>query len=287
MRLIGLPPSFQGQRIHSLAFLSDGKSLVFATDHEIWFWEEGQFRCRHRYDWVDGMRKSIGLVRISEDCERCAIIICYFEGDSGIDAMIMKFNFRLEMFSVPSFQLENSVENDGGMDGALFSPSGGISVMVSVKGNRYVEHRSLSEQLLGRFTIPEHDTRSENPEFLQEFLPYREGVLFVTTHRFLRYAAPIVVAPPIEAGFSVPELHPELTQKRPEGHTSSTITPDGTYLIVGSREGEVIQWHLDRRRVVHRWNWPVGRVMDLAVSPDGCVAAGAGGKGQLLLWDLE
>ena len=91
-----------------------------------------------------------------------------------------------------------------------------------------------------------------------------------------------------------PVLHHRAVQPVPfAGAFRMTFTPDGGCLLVnrqerqGCKTGWVGLWDLAAARWRAEWEWPVGPVCSLAVSPDGLIAAAGSTTGQIVLWDLE
>jgi WD40 repeat protein len=65
------------------------------------------------------------------------------------------------------------------------------------------------------------------------------------------------------------------------------FTADGSALLSGSWDGTVRLW--DARSAAQRaaFDWGIGRVHCLAVSPDGMTAAAGGADHSVVVWDLE
>jgi WD40 repeat protein len=68
--------------------------------------------------------------------------------------------------------------------------------------------------------------------------------------------------------------------------TSVAFTPEGRVLVSGAWGGTVRVWDVGGGRCLAAYQWGVGRVYAVAVSPDGMRAAAAGHEG-IVLWDLD
>ena len=64
------------------------------------------------------------------------------------------------------------------------------------------------------------------------------------------------------------------------------FTPDSRRLAVNSRDG-IKMWDVETGREVKRYDWKIGPVHSVAVSPDGLTAAAGGEKNQAVVWDLS
>jgi WD40 repeat protein len=65
------------------------------------------------------------------------------------------------------------------------------------------------------------------------------------------------------------------------------ITPDGSRVLVGSREGDVYLWDVDTGKIVRRFETAMKMVTSLAVSPDGKQALSGSDDKFLRLWDMS
>lgn len=67
----------------------------------------------------------------------------------------------------------------------------------------------------------------------------------------------------------------------------AAFTPDGRRLITVSREGAARVWDVGAWACERSFEWGVGPLRAVAVSPDGTRAAAAGDSGRVVVWDLE
>lgn len=63
--------------------------------------------------------------------------------------------------------------------------------------------------------------------------------------------------------------------------------PDGRHLLAGNNDTTARLIDTHTWQVVRQYTWNVGRLVSVAVSPDGQLAAAGGDKGRLMLWDLD
>lgn len=62
--------------------------------------------------------------------------------------------------------------------------------------------------------------------------------------------------------------------------------PHGRFLLSACGK-EVLVWDPRSRKRTHTFNWQIGTLNCLAISPDGTVAAAGGNKGKVAVWDVE
>lgn len=67
---------------------------------------------------------------------------------------------------------------------------------------------------------------------------------------------------------------------------SLSYSPDGRLLLSGGDDESVRMWNLSQERELQSFNWELGAITQVTFAPDGMRAA-AGGKGQIIIWDVE
>ena len=72
-----------------------------------------------------------------------------------------------------------------------------------------------------------------------------------------------------------------------KGFTGHAFHPSGQYLLVSSVDQSVTVYDTATWQVARVYDWGVGKLFSVAVSPDGTLAAAGGDKGQIVLWDWE
>jgi WD40 repeat protein len=65
------------------------------------------------------------------------------------------------------------------------------------------------------------------------------------------------------------------------------FSPDGSRLLIGTRDRAVYLWDVESRKLLADWDWGIGEVTCIAFAPDGMTAAAAGRGGQVIVWDLD
>jgi WD40 repeat protein len=309
MRLIDLPSQLPEENISSVQFFPDGSGLVLTTSHSVWFWREGRYDCLFHHDWDNDARKFIVFARASPDGKSIAVRYTHDEHRNlEVSFYVNPSASRVVVFDVSTGRESSLREFEGRVVDYFFAEGDGAEAVIEQvsdeEGKDYVQYRPLDgKSSLARFWCPERP-------YPRRALRYRDGLLLeMAMNEFWRYpdfeqarselattAAPetgvirrirnwlttsggAVAAPLV--------LQADLRFNRLPTVRSEAVTPDGCCMLWGNARGRVVQWHLEERRVVRCWDWPIGAVSHLDVSPDGQIAAAVGGKGQLLLWDLE
>jgi WD40 repeat protein len=69
--------------------------------------------------------------------------------------------------------------------------------------------------------------------------------------------------------------------------TAAAYHPSGRYLFTTSNDATVTVWDTDSWVRVKRFDWDVGRLRAVAVSPDGLLAAAGSDRGRVVVWDVD
>lgn len=85
------------------------------------------------------------------------------------------------------------------------------------------------------------------------------------------------------------ETRTEIAIRRFKGKWLQTIafTPDGRHLLVGGNDQIIRSLDPERLTDSTEFNWKIGEVQAIAVSPNGLTAAASGRKAVIVVWDLE
>jgi WD40 repeat protein len=65
------------------------------------------------------------------------------------------------------------------------------------------------------------------------------------------------------------------------------FTPDGRFLLLARNDKTVRVWDTRSWRQQAAFDWGIGAVVSVAVAADGMRAAAGGGKGKIVVWDLD
>lgn len=69
--------------------------------------------------------------------------------------------------------------------------------------------------------------------------------------------------------------------------TAAAYHPSGRYLFTTSTDATVTVWDTDSWARVKRFDWDIGRLRSVAVSPDGLLAAAGSDRGRVVVWDVD
>lgn len=69
--------------------------------------------------------------------------------------------------------------------------------------------------------------------------------------------------------------------------TDVAFHPSGCWLGVSGNDGTVKMFDTSTWHVAHTYSWGVGKMVGLAFSPDGTLAAAGSDKGRIVIWDVE
>ena len=77
-------------------------------------------------------------------------------------------------------------------------------------------------------------------------------------------------------------------QKRGSRHFQGlAFTIDGRYLATVSNDTTVRMWDARTWNETSTFEWKIGRLLNIAIAPDGMRAAAGSDKGQIVIWDLD
>ena len=68
---------------------------------------------------------------------------------------------------------------------------------------------------------------------------------------------------------------------------AAAFHPSGRYLLLGNDGPSVLVFDTSTWKEVRKWKWSVGALRTVAVSADGSLAAAAGPRGTIVVWDLD
>ena len=68
---------------------------------------------------------------------------------------------------------------------------------------------------------------------------------------------------------------------------AAAFHPSGHYLLLANNGPSVIVFDTKTWEQVHKWKWNIGVLRTVVVSPDGTLAAAAGPRGTVVVWDLD
>lgn len=69
--------------------------------------------------------------------------------------------------------------------------------------------------------------------------------------------------------------------------TAAAYHPSGRYLFTTGNDATVTVWDTDSWARVRRFDWDIGRLRSVAVSPDGLLAAAGSDTGRVVVWDVD
>jgi WD40 repeat protein len=69
--------------------------------------------------------------------------------------------------------------------------------------------------------------------------------------------------------------------------TAAAYHPSGRYLFTTSNDATVTVWDTENWVRLNRYDWDVGRLRAVAVSPDGLTAAAGSDRGRVVVWDVD
>ena len=69
--------------------------------------------------------------------------------------------------------------------------------------------------------------------------------------------------------------------------TAAAYHPSGRYLFTAGNDASVSVWDTEDWVRVKRFDWDIGRLRAVAVSPDGLLAAAGSDRGRVVVWDVD
>ena len=69
--------------------------------------------------------------------------------------------------------------------------------------------------------------------------------------------------------------------------TAAAYHPGGRHLFTTSNDATVTVWDTTEWVRVRRFDWEIGRLRAVAVSPDGQLAAAGSDRGTVVVWDVD
>lgn len=127
---------------------------------------------------------------------------------------------------------------------------------------------------------PEATIDFPNPSFHQLLAP-RSGdriVIRLGTSLSVWDARDLARPPVLVAGKEKPALN---------NARAACFDPSGRHLLLAGDAPSVLAYDTATWAVARKWNWKVGTLRAVAVSPDGTLAAAAGTRGTIVVWDLD
>jgi WD40 repeat protein len=78
-----------------------------------------------------------------------------------------------------------------------------------------------------------------------------------------------------------------LHKRGPKHFQGLSFTADGRYLATVSNDTTVRIWDARTWQEHTTFTWDVGALLNIAMAPDGCVAAAGSDKGKIVIWDVD